>query len=120
MDPLGFGLENFNGIGGWRKKDGKFPIDATGTLPDGSAFDGPRQLKQLLKSHGDEFARCLAEKMLTYAIGRGLETSDRWAIERIATALAKDGYKFSTLLAEVVASEPFRMRRAAASKQDSE
>ncbi len=69
MDPLGFGLENYDGIGGWRTKDGTFEIDASGELPGGQKFAGPQELKSILRGRQDDFLRCLAEKMLTYAPG---------------------------------------------------
>ena len=71
MDPLGFGLENFNAIGQWRTQDGKFPVDSSGTLPDGRSFNGPQELKDILKGDRDAFTRGLTEKLLTYALGRG-------------------------------------------------
>ncbi|MFO0945847.1 MAG: DUF1592 domain-containing protein [Planctomycetota bacterium] len=111
LDPLGFGLENFNAIGGWRDKEGDFPIDASGELPDGSRFQGPAELKQILKSKQAEFRRCLTEKMLTYALGRGLEYYDQCAVDEIVEALAADGNRFSRLILEVASSEPFQQRR---------
>ncbi|HUY88885.1 MAG TPA: DUF1592 domain-containing protein [Pirellulales bacterium] len=111
MDPLGFGLENFDAIGAWRDRDGEFAIDASGELPDGSKFKRPAELKAILKAKQDDFARCLTEKMLTYALGRGLEYYDKCAIDEIASKLAKSGYKFSTLILEIVASDPFQLRR---------
>ena len=75
MDPLGFGLENYDGIGKWRTMDGKFPVDASGTLPNGKTFATPGQMRSLLESQLPEFARCMAEKMLTYSLGRGLEAT---------------------------------------------
>ncbi|MGH9667341.1 MAG: DUF1592 domain-containing protein, partial [Bryobacteraceae bacterium] len=80
MDPLGFGLSNFDAIGRWRTHDGKFPIDASGTLPNGEKFNGPAELKKILMGDKDAFSHCLAEKMLTYALGRGLESYDTPAI----------------------------------------
>ena len=77
LDPLGFGLENYDGLGAWRDKDAGHVVDASGTLPSGESFRGPGELKAILKSRPREFARCLTEKMLTYALGRGLEESDR-------------------------------------------
>lgn len=112
MDPIGFAFENFDAIGRWRDKDGEFAIDASGVLPDGQTFNGPAELKAILKSKKDLFRRALAEKMLTYALGRGLEHYDRCAIDKILTALDKNGDKFSTLLVETVNSEPFQMRTA--------
>ncbi|HET6882800.1 MAG TPA: DUF1592 domain-containing protein, partial [Pirellulales bacterium] len=111
MDPLGFGLENFDAIGAWRDRDGAFPIDASGTLPDGSLFKGPRELKAILKQRKDEFVRCLAGKMLTYALGRGLEPYDQCAVDDIAASLAQHDYKFSALIQAIVDSDPFQKRR---------
>jgi hypothetical protein len=111
MDPLGFSLENFDGIGAWRTRDGAFPIDASGTLPGGKTFSGAGGLRQVLLQKRDEFCRCLAEKMLTYALGRGLEAYDKCAVDRITEAVARDDYRFSSLVQAVVQSEPFTMRR---------
>jgi hypothetical protein len=112
MDPIGFAFENFDAIGAWREKDGGFPIDPSGVLPDGKSFKGPGELKQILKEKKDLFARCLTEKVLTYALGRGLEYYDRCAVDKILKALKENDYRFSTLLFEVVQSEPFQMRTA--------
>jgi hypothetical protein len=112
MDPLGFGLENFDAIGAWRDRDGNFAIDASGTLPDGSSFKRPSELKAILKVRKDDFARCFTEKMLTYALGRGLEYNDKCLVDEVAAALADDGYKFSTLIQRIVAGDPFQKRRA--------
>lgn len=111
MDPLGFGFENFDAIGAWRERDGKFPIDPSGTLPDGQSFKGPQDLKAILKGKQDAFRRCLAEKMLTYALGRGLESYDKCAVDQIAGAVARNGNKFSSLVLAIVRTEPFQMRR---------
>jgi Protein of unknown function (DUF1585)/Protein of unknown function (DUF1588) len=110
MDPLGFAFENFDPIGAWRTRDGKFAIDPSGVLPDGRTFKGPAELKSILKSQKDLFAHCLTEKMLTYALGRGVEYYDRCAIDQIVGVLASHDYRFSTLIKEVVKSEPFLMR----------
>ena len=90
MDPLGFGLENFNAIGAWRTQDGKFPVDASGALPDGRSFQTPAQLKAILKADRDVFVRGLTEKLLIYALGRGLERYDRPTVadDRRQTACA--------------------------------
>jgi hypothetical protein len=111
MDPLGFAFENFDAIGRFREKDGEFPIDPAGELPTGEKFSGPNELKEILKTRQNLFARCITEKLLTYALGRGLEYYDRPVVDRIATTLAQNGYRFSTLVVEIVKSEPFRMRR---------
>jgi uncharacterized protein DUF1592/uncharacterized protein DUF1588/uncharacterized protein DUF1587/uncharacterized protein DUF1585/uncharacterized protein DUF1595 len=111
MDPLGFGLENYDGIGAWRTADGKFPIDASGALPDGRSFHGPDDMKAILKGDREAFAVCITEKMLTYALGRGLERSDRRTVQAIAQRLADRQYRFSALVEEIVKSLPFQMRR---------
>jgi mono/diheme cytochrome c family protein len=111
MDAMGFAFENFNAIGAFRAKDGNFPIDPSGTLPGGLSFRGPAELKTILRGKKELFARCLTEKMLTYALGRGLEPYDRPTVEAITMALARNDYRFSTLVLEIVKSEPFRMRR---------
>ena len=111
MDPIGFAFENFDAIGRWRDKDGKFPVDCSGAVPDGQTFNGPGELKKILKNKKDLFGRCLTEKLLTYALGRGVEYSDRPTIDRIAAALARSHYKFSTLVTEIARSDPFFLRR---------
>jgi hypothetical protein len=117
MDPLGFGLENFNAIGAWRTEDGKFPVDATGALPDGRSFKTPVELKALLTGDRDAFVRGLTEKLLMYALGRGLERYDRPAVVEITNKLSSQDYKFSALVLEIVDSLPFQMRRARESSQ---
>ena len=111
MDPLGFGLENYDAIGRWREQDGKFPVDVTGTLPDGQKFSTPGQMRTLLVSQLPQFSRTLSEKMLTYGLGRGLKPFDRRAVDTIQRAVAADGYRFQTMVREVVHSLPFRSRR---------
>jgi hypothetical protein len=111
MDPLGFGLENFDAIGAWRTKDGKFPINASGTLPDGRSFDGLQGLESTLKAQPDAFAECLARKLLIYALGRGLEPADDPEVKKIVKNLAADNYRFSSLILGIVTSEPFQKRR---------
>ncbi|MSU20939.1 MAG: DUF1592 domain-containing protein [Pedosphaera sp.] len=110
MDPLGFAFENFDAIGAWRSLDGKFPIDASGKLPTGQTFNGADELKAILKSQST-FVRSLAEKMLTFALGRGLEYYDKCAVDDICKALVKNDCKFSSLITEIVKSEPFLMRK---------
>ena len=111
MDVLGFGLENYDAIGRWRTMDGKFPIDASGTFPNGKGFTTPAQMSVLLKGDLPEFSRCLTEKMMTYALGRGLERYDRRTLSDINTKLAADNYRFQTLITEIVRSLPFQSRR---------
>jgi hypothetical protein len=110
MDSLGFALENFDAVGAWRTHDGKFPIDAGGELPTGEKFSGPRELVAVLLARQDAFVRCVAEKMLIYALGRGLEYYDRCAVDKITEALAKDDFRFATLMVEIARSEPFRFQ----------
>jgi hypothetical protein len=98
-------------VGAFRAKDGEFAIDPSGTLPDGRSFKGPTELKAILKDKKDLFAQNLAEKMLTYALGRGVDYYDRSAVEKITAGLAHDDYKFGTLVSEIVRSDPFRLRR---------
>jgi hypothetical protein len=112
MDPLGFGLENFDAIGKWRDLDGKFKVDASGSLPDGRAFGGPGELRAILASEREAFTKALTSKMLTYALGRGLEPYDRRTVRMIARKLPEHDYRFSGLVLEIVNSLPFQMRRA--------
>jgi hypothetical protein len=112
MDPIGFGLENFDAVGAWRTMDGRFPIESSGTLPDGKTFSGPKALKAILKGQSDQFVRNVTEKLLTYSLGRGLERFDRPAVDAISQRVAANEYKFSALVLEVVNSTPFRMKDA--------
>ncbi|MDZ4802505.1 MAG: DUF1592 domain-containing protein [Bryobacteraceae bacterium] len=111
MDPLGFGLENYDPIGRWRIADGKTPIEAGGTLPNGVTFTTPAELRALLLKDLPEFTRNLTEKMLTYALGRGLERFDRPAIRDITSKMEKSEYRFQVLVREIVTSLPFQNRR---------
>jgi hypothetical protein len=113
MDPLGFGLENFDAVGAWRTADGKFPIDSTGTLPDGRSFNGPDELRNILKADHQAFEHCLTAKLLTYAIGRGLERYDKRTVSGIVSRLPEHEYRFSGLVLEIVNSLPFQSRRGA-------
>src|SRR5262249_104161 len=111
LDPLGFGFENFDGIGGWRTKDGTFAIDPSGVLPDGKTFAGPAELRAILKGRPQDFCHCLSGKMLTYALGRGLGYYDPCAGCDVAAAVAREQYKFSALVLAVVRSELFQYRK---------
>jgi hypothetical protein len=117
MDPLGFAFEHYDAVGAWRDKDGSFPIDDGGTLPNGQSFKGARELSAILKARAPEFRRCLAEKMLTYALGRGLEYYDKCALDDICTDVAKNESLFSSLILAVVKSEPFQMRKGRGTKK---
>lgn len=110
MDPLGFAFENFNAIGGWRDRDGDFAVDPSGVLPGGQTFNGPDELREIMREQKEIFVRCVVEKMLTYAIGRGLEYYDRCTVDDIMVVLKSNDYKFSTLLLEIVKSDPFQNR----------
>ena len=108
MDAVGFGLENFDAIGAWRDADGREKIDPSGILPGGRTFSGPLDLVQILvEDKKAEFARCLSLKMLTYALGRGLGVADRCTVSSIVDNLAKDDYRFATLIKSIVTSPPF-------------
>jgi hypothetical protein len=117
MDPIGFGLENYDASGAWREKDGNFDIDSSGTLPDGRSFTGAKELKQILRSQSDAFSQNFTEKLLTYALGRGLERSDRATVGQISSSLARNNYKFSALVTSIVNSQAFQMRASAESSE---
>jgi hypothetical protein len=109
MDPLGFALENFDAIGAWRTSDGGQPIDSRGELPGGETFTGARELRKLLsRERKEQFVECLTEKMLIYALGRGLDYQDKCTVDQIKAAVAQDGNRFSRLVIEIAKSEPFR------------
>jgi hypothetical protein len=116
MDPLGFGLENFDAVGAWRAKDGEFSINAAGTLPDGRSFTGPQGLKSILITQPDAFTETLTRKMLIYALGRGLETSDDAAVKEIIKKVTANNYRISSLILGIVNSEPFQRRRGESSR----
>jgi hypothetical protein len=111
LDPLGFGLENFDAIGAWRTTDNKQPIDASGVLPGGEQFNGPAELRQVLLGKADQFRRCFAEKLLTYALGRGLEYYDKCAVDEIVAATKAQQDRFSALVLAIVKSDPFQKRK---------
>jgi mono/diheme cytochrome c family protein len=111
MDVLGFGLENYDAIGRWRTVDGKFPIDVGGTMPNGQTFQTAAEMRTILMASLPQVTRCLIEKIMTYAIGRGMQPYDNRSLDRIAAALTADGYHFQTLIDEVVKSLPFQSRR---------
>jgi Protein of unknown function (DUF1585)/Protein of unknown function (DUF1588) len=110
-DPIGFGLENYDAVGAWRDKDGKFSVDSSGVLPDGRTFRGPEGLENILRGDKEKFAAALTAKMLEYALGRGTENYDQPAIRQIAGRLPANNYRFSNLVLDVVNSLPFQMQR---------
>lgn len=108
IDPIGFGLENYDVIGRWRDQDAGKPIDAKGSLPDGATFNGVEELKKVLLEKKDLFVRNLTVKMLGYALSRGLTLEDQCTVDRIVEAVKRDGYRSQTLINEIVLSVPFR------------
>lgn len=111
MDPLGLALENFDAVGRWRATENGQQIDTSGELPSGEKVRGAEDLiRNLSTTNNQQFARCFAEKLMTYAIGRGLEYYDRCAVDKILVAAAKDDYKFQTLIELVVLSDPFQRK----------
>lgn len=113
MDPIGFALQNFNAIGGWRERDGGAVINATGELPSGDKFTGPIELRKLLTTRlKEKFVRAFTEKLLIYSLGRGLTYYDQCAINEIVKASAKDDHRFASLITAIVHSTPFQKRRA--------
>ena len=111
MDPLGLAFEKFDAVGQFREREGKNPIDDSGVLPGGQKFTGAKELIEILSGREEQFSRNLTEKMLTYALGRGLRYYDRCAVDEILNDLKNDNYKFSRLVLGVVNSDPFRLRR---------
>ena len=113
MDPLGFALENFDGIGRWRTtSEANTPIDASGVLPDGTRFEGPVGLRELLVSRRQQFVTTVTKRLLTYALGRGVESHDAPAVRRIIQEAAPSDYRWSSIIMGIVRSVPFQMRRS--------
>jgi hypothetical protein len=110
MDPVGFSLENFDAIGRWRDIDDGRPVDATGGFPDGREFDGVDGLEAALLERPEVFVGTLVERLLTFALGRGVADEDGPAIRAVVRAAAKDDYRFSALVLGIVRSTPFQMR----------
>jgi mono/diheme cytochrome c family protein len=115
MDPLGFALENFDAIGQWRATSGadNAPVDASGALPDGTKFQGPVELRRMLLGKPDQFVTTVADKLMTYALGRGVEYYDAPAIRNIVREAAASNYRWSAVILGIVNSTPFQMRRSA-------
>ncbi|RYG16475.1 DUF1588 domain-containing protein, partial [bacterium] len=111
MDPIGFGMENFDPIGRWRDKEGNFDVDSSGTLPGGQSFKGPGELKKIILAQKDQFAQALAEKMLTYALGRGVDFKDKCALDATVAASKSGGYRLDSLVLAVITSDPFLKRK---------
>lgn len=110
MDAIGFGLENYDATGKWRERDGDLPLDTSGTLPGDHSFETPAELRQILVStESESFSRTLAKKLLTYALGRGVDRRDNPAIDQILRHVMDSGYRFSALIEGIISSEPFRL-----------
>ncbi len=112
MDPLGFSLENFDAIGQWRTREPGGLVDASGQLADGTKVDGPAALRNALLAHPEQFVETMTEKLLTYALGRGLESYDMPVVRSIAHEAARNNYRFTSLITGIVKSTPFSMRKA--------
>lgn len=112
MDPIGLALENYDAVGRWRDRDGEEPIDSSGVLPDGSPVSGVAELEANLLARPEAFVGTMAEKLLTFALGRGVETNDMPAIRQAVRQAAEDDYRFSSLVLGIVSSEPFQKRAA--------
>ncbi|MEO1991666.1 MAG: DUF1592 domain-containing protein [Pirellulales bacterium] len=114
IDPLGFALENFNGIGRWRSTDANAPIDASGAFPNGTKFNGPAEFRQaLLEKNEYSFLSTLGEKLITYALGRGVEHADMPTVRKVLKEASDNDYRWSSLIMSIIMSDPFQMRRAA-------
>jgi len=114
MDPLGFSLENFDAIGAWRvRSESNAPVDASGVLADGAKVDGPVALREALLGRPETFATTLTEKLMTYALGRGVEYYDMPAVRAVVHEAARDHYSLWSLILGIVKSTPFQMKRAA-------
>lgn len=111
LDPLGFALENYDPVGAWREKDGNDPVDASGTLPTGDQFKGPAEFQAILLKQKKQIVRNLSERLLTYALGRGVEHGDRCTVDEITASAARNGYRFSSLVTAIIKSEPFRKQQ---------
>ena len=112
MDPLGFALENFDGVGVWRTAEGGTPIDSSGELPDGTPFQGPAELRKALLTKREGFVATVTEKLLTYALGRGLEYYDAPAVRQVIREATPSDYRLSSLIRGIVRSTPFQQRRS--------
>jgi hypothetical protein len=119
MDPIGFALENFDAVGQWRTKDDGSPIDPSGTLYNGAKVDGPVALRDMLASHQDVFVGVMTEKLLTYALGRGVQYYDMPAVRKILRQAGTNNLRFSSLVVGTVESVPFEMKIKTASSPDS-
>ncbi len=113
LDPIGFALENFDAVGAWRSQDAGTPIDASGELADGTKVNGVIELRRALMRHPENFATAVVEKLMVYALGRGLDARDMPQVRAIVRAAAKDNYRWSSIMLAITRSTPFRMSTAA-------
>jgi hypothetical protein len=112
MDPLGFALERFDAIGTLRTRDdGNTPIDASGSLPDGQTFEGLDGLRSVLVARQEQFVGTVSERLMSYALGRGIEYYDRPTVRRIVRDASRDGFRWSSVVIGIVSSPSFQMRR---------
>jgi hypothetical protein len=118
MDPIGFAMENFDGIGKWRSEDSGVPIDASGQLVDGTKMSGPAGLRQALLKYSPQLARVMTEKLMTYAIGRGVEYHDMPLVRSIVRDAERNNYRFSSIVLGIVKSAPFQMNMKAAQTEN--
>jgi hypothetical protein len=109
FEPAGLALENFDAVGAWRTQEAGQPVDASATLPDGTRVDGVATLRASLTNHGDQFARVVSERLLTYALGRGVEFEDMPTVRAVVREAASRKYAFSSLVMAIVKSRPFQM-----------
>jgi hypothetical protein len=120
MDPLGFALENYDAIGRWRTRLGDTPIDASGALPDGTTFEGSRGLVDAILRNRGAFATTLIERLMTYALGRGLEYFDAPAVRAVRDEAAAQNFRFSAIIVGIAKSVPFQMRVTSESGKSSD
>ena len=113
MDPIGFALENFDAVGAWRSRDADSDIDASGELADGTKVTGVVQLREALTRNSETFVTTFTERLLTYALGRGLNYRDMPAVRKIVREAARENYRFSAIVTGIIRSTPFQMRMAA-------
>jgi hypothetical protein len=118
FEPMGLALENFDAVGNWRTEEAGTAIDPTGTAPDGMRLEGVQSLRELSVRYGDQFAQVVTEKLLTYAIGRGVEYEDMPLIRSITQDAAEDDYRFSSLLMGVIQSPAFTMNMKTAASEE--
>jgi hypothetical protein len=118
FEPMGIALENFDAVGAWRTLDEGVPIDATGVLPDGTKVDGAITLRNALMKYSDQFVRVVTEKLMTYALGRGIEYQDMPMVRAIARDAAANKYHFSSLVMGIVKSDPFQMNQKAVERAE--